>query len=139
MIDSFKGEYAFLSNFCNAHVIYEGILYFNSESAFQSAKTLDKNIRSEFIGLDAYVAKKKGKTIRLRPDWQSVRDSIMYDVVLSKFTLNPDLKDKLMSTGYEELVEGNTWRDTYWGVCNGKGQNKLGKILMQVRAELRNA
>ena len=60
----------------------------------------------------------------------------MYDVVKAKFSIK-HLKEMLLATGNEELIEGNLWNDTYWGVCNGKGQNKLGKILMRVREELR--
>ena len=51
---------------------------------------------------------------------------------------NPELRSLLLATGNEELVEGNWWRDTYWGVCEGVGQNKLGKLLMQVREEVKN-
>lgn len=61
----------------------------------------------------------------------------MYLVVKSKFEQNSDLKDKLIATGDEYLEEGNTWNDTYWGVCRGKGKNILGKILMRVREELK--
>ena len=51
---------------------------------------------------------------------------------------NPDLKEKLLATGNEELVEGNWWGDQYWGICDGIGKNKLGKLLMKVRKELAN-
>lgn len=62
----------------------------------------------------------------------------MYEICLAKFTQHEFLKEALLATGDSELIEGNTWRDYFWGVCNGKGQNKLGKILMRIRAELRN-
>ena len=58
---------------------------------------------------------------------------------MAKFTQNEELKEKLLATENEELVEGNTWHDTYWGVCNRRGKNKLGKILMRIREELRDA
>ena len=61
----------------------------------------------------------------------------MLNVVRAKFDQHPDLAQKLLETGDEELVEGNTWGDRYWGVCGGKGKNMLGKILMRVREELR--
>ena len=70
-------------------------------------------------------------------DWEEVKDQIMYEICLAKFTQNEELKEKLLATGNEELVEGNTWHDTYWGVCNRRGKNKLGKILMRVRSELK--
>ena len=63
----------------------------------------------------------------------------MFDIVLSKFASNPVLKNLLLDTNNEELIEGNTWNDTYWGVCNGEGQNHLGKILMKVRSLLNEA
>ena len=68
---------------------------------------------------------------------EEVKDQIMYEIVLNKFSQNEELREKLIATGDEYLAEGNTWHDTYWGVCNGKGKNKLGKILMQVREELK--
>jgi predicted NAD-dependent protein-ADP-ribosyltransferase YbiA (DUF1768 family) len=58
-------------------------------------------------------------------------------VVRAKFTQNRILADKLIATGDTELIEGNNWRDYFWGMCNGKGKNNLGKILMKVREELR--
>ncbi len=75
--------------------------------------------------------------VDLRSDWEEVKDEIMYKVVTCKFTQNQDLKEKLLAAGDKTLIEGNTWNDRYWGVCRGKGQNKLGQILMRVREELR--
>ena len=63
----------------------------------------------------------------------------MYEIVLAKFTQNPDLKEKLLATGDESLEEGNTWGDTIWGTVDGVGENRLGKILMRVRDELNEA
>lgn len=60
----------------------------------------------------------------------------MENLIHQKFSQEP-LRSQLLNTGEEELVEGNTWGDTYWGICNGKGQNNLGKILMKVRNQLR--
>ena len=60
----------------------------------------------------------------------------MYEIVKDKFSRNPELRVKLLNTGDIELIEGNYWGDTFWGVCNGKGENHLGKILMRVRKEL---
>lgn len=69
-------------------------------------------------------------------DWEEVKDKVMYEIVLAKFTQNPDLKEKLLATGDEHLEEGNTWGDTTWGTVNGIGENRLGIILMKVRKEL---
>ena len=93
--------------------------------------------RKNFLGLDPSSAKRKGRRVKLRDDWEEVKDQIMYEIVLNKFSQNEELRKKLIATGDEYLTEGNTWHDTYWGVCNGKGKNKLGKILMQVREELK--
>ena len=82
-------------------------------------------------------AKRLGRRVRLRSGWEQVKYDVMLDVVRAKFNQHPDLAQKLLATGDEELVEGNDWSDTYWGVCNGRGKNMLGKILMRVRAELR--
>lgn len=136
MITEFRGKYYFLSNFYQAPVMFEGLLYRNCESAFQSAKTLDKEQRKQFCEIDPSTAKKKGRSIILRNDWEKIKDKVMEDVVRDKFTRNKDLKNKLLATGERELIEGNTWNDTYWGVCREKGENKLGKILMKVRSEL---
>ena len=137
MINNFKGKYYFLSNFYSAQVMYEGLLYKNNEFAFQSAKVKDLERRKQFCELDPSVAKRKGRNVLLRQDWENVKDEIMYQCVKDKFTRNLDLKQKLLDTDDEELIESNTWNDTYWGICKGRGKNMLGKILMRVREELK--
>lgn len=136
MIDNFRGKYYFLSNFYNAPVTFEGLTYLNNEAAFQSAKTISKIIRITFTNLDASTAKQYGRKIDLRPDWEDIKIDIMYQICLNKFTQNPELKEKLLATGNQELIEGNTWGDKVWGCVNGVGENKLGKILMRIRREL---
>ncbi len=136
-IDSFRGEYAFLSNMYDAPVLYEGIAYKSSEAAFQAQKALDEAVKKTFAQYSGKQAKFHGKRVDLRGDWESVKERVMYEVVKRKFSQNPDLKEKLLATGSKELIEGNTWNDRYWGVCRGVGQNKLGKILMRVREELK--
>ena len=89
------------------------------------------------MNIKPLTAKRRGKKVPLRPDWEEVKDDLMYQVCKAKFTQHPDLQEMLLATGNQELQEGNTWGDTYWGVCKGKGQNKLGKILMRIREELR--
>lgn len=134
-IDKFRGKYYFLSNFFNAQVTYNGITYENNESAFQAQK--QPNIAHTFSHLNPSQAKSKGRKVVLRNDWEKVKDEIMYNICLCKFTQNEELKQKLLNTGNAELIEGNTWNDTYWGICRGRGKNHLGKILMQIREELR--
>lgn len=138
MIASFDGEYRFLSNFWMASVEYEGIVYPSSEHAYQAAKTLNKDIRSAFAQITSPGAiKKMGQTITLRPDWEDVKINVMRDIVTAKFEQNPELMEKLMATKGRELIEGNTWGDTFWGECPiGKGRNELGKILMSIRDDI---
>lgn len=136
-IDRFDGDYAFLSNFYPAPLVFEDIPYLNAEAAYQSAKTLNMNVRRQFMNLSGGQAKRMGKKIDLREDWLLVREDVMYRVVYAKFYYNPDLRKLLLDTGDVELVEGNYWGDRFWGVCGGTGENKLGKILMRVRSEFR--
>lgn len=82
-------------------------------------------------------AKKLGKSAKLVPFWENVKVGIMYKLVHEKFFQNPELAKWLIETKGRELVEGNTWNDTFWGVCNEKGKNYLGKILMKVRKEIK--
>ena len=137
MIDEFKGKYYFLSNFYTAPVEYEGLLYQNNEASFQSAKVTDIERRKQFCNIDPSTSKRKGRNVTLRYDWEKIKDKVMEDCVRDKFTRNLDLRQRLLDTGNEELVEGNTWNDTYWGVCRGRGKNVLGKILMKVRDEFK--
>lgn len=78
-----------------------------------------------------------GRTVPLRSDWEQVKDSIMEELVRRKFQ-DKSLAFMLWSTGNKELIEGNSWHDTYWGMCNGVGRNQLGKTLMKIREEIRN-
>lgn len=131
MINNFRGKYFFLSNFYEADVSFGSYTFKNNEAAFQAQK--DTSSTKDFINLNPSQAKKLGRHVRLRKDWEQIKDSIMFEIVTNKFSASESLKEKLLATGTEELVEGNTWGDKYWGVCNGVGKNKLGKILMQVR------
>lgn len=132
-IDSFVGNYRFLSNFYQCSVEYDGITYDNSEAAFQAQKCKDPDDRERFVGLNPSQAKRLGRKIQLRDDWELVKDSIMYEVVLAKFKQHYDLRTKLLNTGFATLVEGNDWGDRYWGKVNNVGENRLGEILMRVR------
>lgn len=139
MIDKFREEYFFLSNFYNAPVEFEGIKYKNNEAAFQSAKTIDKDLRKrKFSRLSPSEAKKLGRKVKLRDNWEEIKDEVMYQIVKDKFTRNNKLRIALINTKDEKLIEGNSWKDKYWGVYKGKGKNKLGEILMRVRNELIN-
>lgn len=137
IIDSFEGEYEFLSNFYLANVEYEGLTYTSSESAYQASKFTEG--QENFIGLAPMESKKlarKNKEL-IRKDWNGVKFFTMLNIVREKFKQNEYLASKLLATGNAKLIEGNYWNDTYWGVCEGQGSNKLGAILMKVRQELK--
>lgn len=137
MIDSFQGEFRFLSNFHSCNIRLGGELYPSTEHAFQAAKTLDPIERMQIrADRNPGEAKRLGRKVKLRADWDSIRDDVMLACLRQKFSREP-LRSKLLATGDQELVEGNTWGDRYWGQCDGEGLNKLGKLLMQVRHELR--
>lgn len=136
MIDKFDGEFSFLSNFFECPVTFDSLTFRNSEAAYQAQKTLDVKDRMEFTTLTGGKAKRKGQKIQLRLDWDKVKFDIMYKICSAKFNQNPELAQRLLETGEEELVEGNTWNDRTWGICNGQGMNMLGKILMRIRSEL---
>lgn len=136
VIDSFFGPYRFLSNFEPCTVEYDGMTYTCSEAAYQAAKTTDVSLRIAFTTMNGSKAKFAGQKLTLRPDWNEVKVHAMYEIVKDKFSRNPELKLKLLQTGDLQLIEGNYWGDKFWGVCNGEGENHLGKILMRVRKEL---
>ena len=136
-INFFRGEYAFLSNFYEIPVTYDGLVYQNSEAAFQAQKCIDKKDRERFTSLNPSESKKLGRKVELRKDWEAVKIQIMTEVVRAKFFQNPEIAQMLIETGDAYLEEGNTWGDRVWGTVNGQGANNLGKILMQVRDELR--
>lgn len=137
-IKEFNGNYRFLSNFYHAPVCVSGIDYLNTEAAYQAGKTLDMDVRAEFSSLDPSTAKKKGRYVELRADWDVVKIEIMELCLRAKFMKHPDLAEKLIATGNAKLIEGNHWGDTIWGVSlkTGKGKNLLGKLLMNIREDL---
>lgn len=134
MINSFSGQYRFLSNFYPHLVEFEGAFYPTNEHAYQAAKTLNLSARRQFQTptLTAGQAKRLGAQLDLRDDWRTVNIGIMFALNRQKFD-DVGLRLLLLATGDQELVEGNHWDDTFWGVCNGVGENWLGKVLMQVR------
>jgi len=136
-IKGFFGEYRFLSNFELGNVIYEGIKYPSSENAYQAAKSLNLEIRNQFVNISPNESKKLGRKIDVREDWEEVKYGIMFQIVLDKFSRNYELGDLLIETGDKYLEETNNWKDKVWGVCDGVGKNWLGKILMDVRTQIK--
>jgi len=135
-ITSFRGKNEFLSNMYSCRVVINDEVYPSAEHAFQAMKSLDRDVRITMsVCPTAKDAKRYGRKINLRSDWEDVKVDIMYDILKAKFS-NPVLAQKLLDTGDEELIEGNTWGDTFWGVCKGEGENNLGRLLMKVRSEI---
>jgi ribA/ribD-fused uncharacterized protein len=140
MIKEFQGRYRWLSNFWITPSAYNGVIYRSSEHAFQAAKSTDREYQARILNTESpALAKKLAREVKPRVDWNLIRDKVMLEVVRSKFNLNVDLKRELLDTYPRHLQEGNLWKDTYWGVDlnTSVGENKLGKILMQVREEIR--
>lgn len=135
-IDEFSGIYRWLSNFWSVNVELDGAIYPSVEHAYQAAKTTDLKER-EAIRLAASPgeAKKLGNKVTLRDQWDTMRLKVMRKLLKQKFSIEP-WRSMLIATKNRKLIEGNYWRDTYWGVCNGVGENHLGKLLMKLRSQL---
>lgn len=140
IIRYFNGEYAFLSNFYPIEIFFEGAAYPSVEHAYQAAKTLDLHQRTLFcdVNLSPGQAKRRGRKITIRDDWEDIKLLTMGRLVWQKFD-NDVLSEKLISTHPAELREGNWWGDKFWGICDGEGHNHLGKLLMKKRDQLRSA
>lgn len=137
MIDSFSGEHEFLSNFWTGHqVVVAGLKFISSEHAFQAMKSEEFTDKLQVQACKTPgQAKRMGRKIKLRPDWEEIKLKVMLDVVRAKFGQNPELMSLLLATGDRQLVEGNNHGDRFWGTVDGVGENHLGKILMRVRDE----
>jgi ribA/ribD-fused uncharacterized protein len=137
VIRAFEGKYRFLSNFWPCKVKYQGIVYPSVEHGFQACKSLSRRDRKRISQLKtAAEAKQAGQKINLRSDWEIYKEIIMYNLLVQKFK-DSALKKALLDTGNAVLIEGNWWGDIYWGVCKGKGKNRLGKLLMRLRNNLK--
>ena len=134
----FRGKYSFLSNMHPAPVILDDMTFPNVENAYQAAKCADKSYMASFISMTAVEAKHAGRRVVVRSDWDTVKASIMDNLLRQKFA-HSSLKQKLIDLSDDEIVEDNYWGDTYWGRCNGKGENVLGQLLMNIREECRAA
>lgn len=146
LIDYFDAPpYEWLSNFFRREIEWEGEKWATNEHAYQAAKTYNVAHRRRIrMAPSPGHAKMLGQSrsfahhgVEMRSDWETVKYDVMIDLLRLKFR-EPDLRAKLLATGNAKLVEGNTWNDTCWGVCNGVGANNLGRSIMLVRAELRS-
>lgn len=137
-IKGFFGEYRWLSNFHECPILWQGFGFTSTEAAYQASKTTSKSIAKDFQNYNPSQSKQHGKLITVRKDWPNIKFDIMAQIVLQKFLIHADLREKLLETGNKYLEETNHWGDIYWGVCNGVGESKLGKVLMATRAYLQN-
>lgn len=139
MIDKFLGPHFFLSNYYSkTPVKYGSLEYTSAEHAYQAAKTKNLLDMARIHKLKTPdEARRLGQRVAIREDWDEVKDRVMFAILFEKFKAGSDLHKRLMDTGDEELIEGHSssiYKDEYWGVCDGVGKNKLGKILMFIRS-----
>lgn len=145
VIDSFKGNFYFLSNMypLAAPIWYKGIAYRTSEHLFAALKSLNPVIRQHIANQkDGFAAKSEGKKIALRPNWSNIRTGVMKFVIQYKFSTNNKIAEMLIGTEPATLIEGNKYHDNTWGTCMCEncrykpGFNLMGQILMEERTQL---
>jgi len=139
----FRDKYAFLSNMYSCPIHYKGETFPCIETAFQWEKCADVNEQEKFINnkgyfVNGFVARKLGRQVKLRDDWKYARLTVMYDLLEEKFCRNEKLRQALKDTGNIWIQEDNDWGDTFWGVCNGVGENMLGKMIMEIRQNIQD-
>lgn len=140
MIHQFRGEYGWLSNFAECPIDIMGIVYPSVENAYMSCKRADDEWKLFCRDNDAATVKKKSKNIELRENWEDIKLQAMKHCLLEKFNQEP-FRTKLLDTGNQNIVEGNYWNDTFWGVDLKQdpniGENHLGRLIMEVRKSLK--
>lgn len=144
MIKSFDGAYRFLSNFWPAEVRFNRETYPTTEHAYQAAKTLDPEEQTQIREAPTPgKAKRYGRYAKKREDWNHIKIGVMRELLRQKFAI-PELRRMLLETGNENIIEGNTWNDKFWGMAmnaNGdpvEGENHLGRLIMKIRDEIAN-
>lgn len=159
MINSFRGQYGWLSNMYSIEIFYKRLRFPSSENAYMWEKCPDCQVQiketdkekglfeiNSFVSWSSYcflmppdAVKRKSKELTVREDWDKVKLKIMYDILVIKFS-NPVLRKKLTATGTENIQEGNSWNDNFWGVDLKKnpneGENWLGRIIMDIRNKI---
>ena len=139
-IKSFDGSHRFLGNQWHMPVMLDGRNYASVEHAFQAARTLDPKARQAIHASPfAADARKIAATVPERSGWVKMMHGVMRELVEQKFAAGTKLAERLLATGDAELVWTNHLGDSYWGVCNGVGENHLGRLLMKVRGDLERA
>lgn len=138
-IYGFVGEFSFLQTGYRAPITVQGLVYPTVLHALLAARTTDLAVRKQIAGVDAAAdAARIGMTVTLRADWSTIAEPTMLFLQRAKFKTHPALGTRLLDTGEAELVNASRRGDERWGVDyeTGRGQNLLGRILMNVRGEL---
>jgi ribA/ribD-fused uncharacterized protein len=136
-ISGFFGPNRWLSNFYPAPCYYNGLYYPSVENAYQAQKCWDDDNKIQFTEVNAGQSKKLGRKVTKREDWEEIKYQVMAQCLVSKFMRWPLLRKQLLETGDKYLEEANHWGDRDWGVCDGEGENNLGKLLMATREFIR--
>lgn len=132
-------DHRFLPNFHPSPIEFEGVVFPTVEHAFQAAKTLDRSQRLAIAALPTPgKAKRAGRKLDLRGDWEAVKVDCMRHLLRLKFRPGSALAAKLVATHPARIFEANSWGDTFWGVDHrtGRGRNHLGILLEEIRSEL---
>lgn len=142
-IQTFRGEHSWLSNMAECEIKYGDLVFKSTEAFYQAMKTKDKHARALFTEYNGQTSKREGRKLFIRSDWELIKDDVMKFALSKKFSKEP-FKSLLLSTGDVDLIEGNYWHDNYWGSCNcakcnNKGLNKLGKMIMAIRKDLKGS
>lgn len=131
-ITSFRDDYYFLSNMYPVTITFNGYTFSCVESAYQGFKVMQPDY---FQSMNGYQAKRANRSYLMRDDWETLKNPVMYSLLIEKFK-QPELRKLLIATGDREIIEGNNWGDIYWGMSAGVGVNTLGRMLMQLRDEI---
>ena len=142
-ITTFRNEHSWLSNMAECEIKYGDLVFKSTEAFYQAMKTKDKDIRALFTKYDGQTSKREGRKLSLRSDWEIVKDDVMKFALSKKFSKEP-FKSLLLSTGDVDIIEGNYWHDNYFGSCTcakcgNRGLNKLGKMIMEIRNNLKSS
>ncbi|KKK66448.1 hypothetical protein LCGC14_2964000 [marine sediment metagenome] len=130
-------KHGYCSNFYRSPVMIDDEVWPTVEHYYQAQKTFDHQEQTMILRCQTPLeAKFAGYHVKLRPDWEEVKERVMLSGLRAKFTQHPDLKEKLLATGDDFLHEDSPW-DKYWGYVGGRGQDRLGKLLMITRDKLR--
>lgn len=137
-ITKFRGDYNFLSTMYECDIRWLDLDFDCLESAIAASMTLDRDIQELIATMEVEKVQQLSKVFDVRDDWDDIKIPVVTKLTEIKFTSNIGLYNRLLATGGMEIIEGNDFYETFWGMCNGEGRNEYGKILMRLRRDLRN-